>query len=130
MIGEEWHFDFEWPKPPLSLNYRMHHMQQANIVRELRTKMHAALMATGMPDMDRCEVTLTWFVNTRARRDDENPVPTLKALCDGIVDAEVVTDDTHEFMVKNMPVIVYRKGQPASMRLTIKELEVNEREGK
>ena len=128
MIGEEWHFDFEWPKPPLSLNYRMHRMQEAKIVKELRSEMHAR--ARALPDMDRCEVTLTWFVKTRARRDDENPVPTLKALCDGIVDAEVVTDDTHEFMVKNMPVIVYRKGQPASMRLTIKELEVNEREGK
>lgn len=128
MIGEEWHFDFEWPKPPLSLNYRMHRMQEAKIVKELRSEMHAR--ARVLPDMDRCEVTLTWFVKTRARRDDENPVPTLKALCDGIVDAEVVTDDTHEFMVKNMPVIVYRKGQPASMRLTIKELEANEREGK
>ena len=128
MIGDEWHFDFEWPKPPLSLNYRMHRMQEAKIVRELRSEMHAR--ARLLPDMERCEVTLTWFVNTRARRDDENPVPTLKALCDGIVDAEVVTDDTHEFMVKNMPVIVYRKGQPPSMRLTIKELEINEREGK
>ena len=128
MIGEEWHFDFEWPKPPLSLNYRMHRMQEAKIVKELRSEMHAR--ARVLPDMGRCEVTLTWFVKTRARRDDENPVPTLKALCDGIVDAEVVTDDTHEFMVKNMPVIVYRKGQPASMRLTIKELEANEREGK
>lgn len=128
MIGEEWHFDFAWPKPPLSLNYRMHRMQEAKIVKELRAEMHAR--ARVLPDMGRCEVTLTWFVKTRARRDDENPVPTLKALCDGIVDAEVVTDDTHEFMVKNMPVIVYRKGQPASMRLTIKELEANEREGK
>ena len=124
----EWHFDFEWPKPPLSLNYRMHRMQEAKIVKELRSEMHAR--ARVLPDMARCEVTLTWFVKTRARRDDENPVPTLKALCDGIVDAEVVTDDTHQFMVKNMPVIVYRKGQPASMRLTIKELEANEREGK
>ena len=32
---------------------------------------------------------------------------TLKALCDGLVDAEVVSDDTAEFMLKHMPRIVY-----------------------
>lgn len=116
----EWSFDFDWSKPPLSLNYRMHHMQAAKITRELRTLMCAK--ARHLPDMTRCEVTLTWFVNTRTRRDDENPVPTLKALCDGLVDAEVVPDDTNEFMVKHLPRIVYRPKVAAGFRLTVRDI--------
>lgn len=102
-----WEFEFPWTKPPLSLNYRLHRMQEANLVKDMRGLMHAK--ARHLPHMDRCIVELEWFVNTRTRRDDENPVSTLKALCDGLVDAEVVPDDTAEFMVKLMPRITYRK---------------------
>ena len=98
-------FRFEWTKAPLSLNYRMHRMAEAKIVKELRTMMHAK--ARHIPFMDRREVSLVWYVNDRRRRDDENPVATLKALCDGLVDAEVVEDDTAIFMLKHMPRIVY-----------------------
>ena len=63
--------------------------------------------ARHIPFMTRCEVSLVWYVNDRRRRDDENPVATLKALCDGLVDAEVVEDDTALFMLKHMPRIVY-----------------------
>lgn len=104
-----WEFVFPWTKPPLSLNYRLHRMQEAGIVKDLRGLMHAK--ARHLPDMSRCIVELEWYVNTRTRRDDENPVSTLKALCDGLVDAEVVPDDTAEFMVKLMPRITYRKKQ-------------------
>ena len=115
-------FVFDWPKPPLSLNYRMHHMQAAKLTKEIRGLMHAR--ARHLPTMGRCQVELTWYVNTRTRRDDENPVPTLKALCDGLVDAEVVPDDTHEFMIKLMPRIAYRpkKDGPACMVLRVLEL--------
>ena len=98
-------FRFEWTKAPLSLNYRMHRMAEAKIVKELRTMMH--VKARHIPFMTRCEVSLVWYVNDRRRRDDENPVATLKALCDGLVDAEVVEDDTAAFMLKHMPPIVY-----------------------
>lgn len=115
-------FEFPWTKPPLSLNYRMHRMQAANLTKEIRGLMHAK--ARHLPEMERCRVELVWYVNTRTRRDDENPVPTLKALCDGLVDAEVVPDDTHEYMVKAMPRIVYRpkKEGPACMVLRVEEI--------
>lgn len=122
MAGMTWEFTFPWSKPPLSLNYRMHHMQAAKLVKELRTLMHAK--AREMPTLTRCRVELTWYVNTRVRRDDENPVPTLKALCDGLVDAEVVPDDTAEYMRKMMPSIVYRpkKDGLACMVLTVTDI--------
>jgi crossover junction endodeoxyribonuclease RusA len=80
-------------------------MAEAKIVKELRSMMQAK--ARHIPDLGRCEVRLVWYVNTRTRRDDENPVATLKALCDGLVDAEVVEDDTRAYMLKHMPEIVY-----------------------
>ena len=121
-VTREWHFDFDWSKPPLSLNYRMHYLQAAKITKELRGLSCALAIEQGIPTLQRCEVVLTWFVKDQRKRDDENPVPTLKALCDGLPDAGVVLDDTNRFMVKHMPVIEYRKGQPASMRLTIRDI--------
>lgn len=115
-------FEFPWPKPPLSLNYRMHHMQAAKLTKEIRGLMHAR--ARKLPQMERCRVELVWYVNTKTRRDDENPVPTLKALCDGLVDAEVVPDDTAEFMVKLMPRIEYRPKSEGLACMVLRVLEI------
>lgn len=117
-------YEFEYPyaKPPLSLNYRMHHMQAAKLTKEIRGLTHAK--TRHLPDMARCQVELIWYVNTRVRRDNENPVPTMKAMCDGLVDSEIVPDDTAEWMVKLMPEIIYRpkKDGLACMVLRVTEL--------
>ena len=113
-------FTFPWVKAPLSLNYRLHRMAEAKITKELRTMMHAK--ARHVPEMDRCEVALVWVVGTRRRRDEENIVATLKPLCDGLVDAEIVADDTREFMRKLMPEIRYEKGATSRFELTITEI--------
>ena len=111
---------FEWTRPPLSMNQRLHRMQEAKLTAMVRRA--AAEAFAGFPPVGRVEVTMTWTVKDRRRRDDENPVSTLKALCDGLVDAGVVPDDTHEFMVKNMPVIRYEKGAEPDVRLEVKEI--------
>jgi len=113
-------FSFEWTKAPLSMNDRLHHIVKAKKVAELRALMHAS--ARHIPELDRVEVHLIQFVNTRRRRDDENLVATLKPLCDGLVDAEVVPDDTREFMVKHMPEIRYEKGCTPHFELTVTEV--------
>lgn len=112
--------EFPWPRPPLSMNQRLHRMQEAKLTAMIRAA--AASAFTGFPTVDRVEVTMTWTVKDRRRRDDENPVATLKALCDGLVDAGVVRDDTNEFMVKHMPVIEYVKGGTPSIRLEVREI--------
>lgn len=114
-------FTFDWEKAPLSLNYRMHRMQAAKITKELRSMMHA--QARRIPNMTRCQVELVWWVNTKHRRDEENIVPVLKALCDGLVDAEVVADDVPEFMHKLMPSIRY---VPKKQRVSCFEFTVSE----
>lgn len=100
-------FTFEWATAPLSMNQRLHHIVKAKLTAELRSLMHAA--ARHIPDLGRCEVRLVWFVNTRR-------------LCDGLVDAEVVEDDTREFMVKHMPEIRYVKGCTPHFEFTVTEL--------
>jgi hypothetical protein len=113
-------FVFPWKVAPLSLNQRLHHMAKAKITAELRSLMHAE--ARRIPELDRCEVRLVWVVNSRRRRDEENIVATLKPLCDGLVDAEVVPDDTPQFMHKLMPEIRYEKGATPHFEFTITEV--------
>lgn len=97
---------FEWVKLPLSLNGRMHFQQAGKLAREIRAA--AADWAATLPRMSRCIVEMEWFVNTKTRRDDENPVASMKPFCDGLVDGGLVEDDTALFMVKLMPRITYR----------------------
>lgn len=86
-------------KQPLSLNSRAHYMAKANETKKWRlfAKVHAM---NNVPELGACDVTLTWFVTDRRRRDEDNLYLLLKALCDGLVDAGVVPDDTAEFMGK------------------------------
>lgn len=107
--------DFGYVRPPLTANQRLHWRKKASITAAVRES--TRLLARHIPDLGRCEVTLTWFVTDRRRRDADNVVPTLKAMCDGLVDAGVVADDVPAVMVKHMPVI--EMGDEARMRLRV-----------
>jgi hypothetical protein len=115
-------FQFPWAKAPLSLNYRLHKMAEAKVVKSIRGEM--AERGRVLPTVGRCDVVLTWVVNDRRKRDEENIVPVLKALCDGLVDAGVVPDDTPNFMVKHMPVIRFapKREQVAHFEFTVSEV--------
>lgn len=91
-------------KVDLSLNSRMHHMTKAKLTKEWRA--WACDMAARLPYLGRVQVVMTWLVNDKRRRDEDNLVLILKAVCDGLVDAGLVYDDTHREMVKLMPRIV------------------------
>lgn len=113
-------FTLPWDRPPLTANQRLHWAVKAKLTKHIRVT--AARLARDVPFLDRVEVELVWVVTDRRRRDAENPVPTLKALCDGLVDADVVPDDTPGFMVKRMPVIRFEAGGVRRLELTIREL--------
>jgi crossover junction endodeoxyribonuclease RusA len=111
-------YRLDWATPPLTENQRWSHWaRKAEVVRD--TRLTGKLLVRGLTAPGRIEVTLVWVVNTKARRDEDNLVPTLKALCDGIVDAGVVPDDTPLYMVKNMPRILYEKGATPHMELEV-----------
>jgi hypothetical protein len=113
---------FEYPSPPLSLNdHRMHHMRRANLTRQVRADTaRLAAELGGIPPLGRCDVTLIWYVTDSRKRDAENPVPTMKAMCDELVTLGVVEDDTPQFMVKHMPIIEWTAEGPAHMVLVVK----------
>jgi crossover junction endodeoxyribonuclease RusA len=112
-----------WAAPPLSGNQRLH--WRAKAVKVSAARANAAYLAFAIPPMLKCRVELIWYVTDRIRRDEDNLMPYLKALCDGLVDAGVVADDTNVFMKKMMPEIIYvgKENGPARMELRIVKLK-------
>lgn len=100
--------DLPWTAPPLSLNHKHRWYAHAAKVREVRNA--ACVLAKASPlgrgaPLGKVRVTLHYIPRDRRVRDAENPIPTLKACCDGIVDSGIVVDDRPEYMEKSMPVI-------------------------
>jgi len=113
-------FVFDWTKAPLSLNHRTHRQVERKVIREIRQEM--AARAAHLPAVGRVDVALVWVVADARRRDEENVVATLKPLCDGLVDAGLVPDDTPEFMVKRMPEIRLQRGVVPHFELHVREV--------
>lgn len=91
-------------RPTLTANQRLHWAKKAKLTRHTRTIGYKAGSKFGN-GYEHVTVGLEWRVFTKHRRDVDNIVPTLKALCDGLVDAGVVPDDTPDYMTKTMPEI-------------------------
>ncbi len=116
-----WTLGLPYRRPPISANHRMHHRDLAKVVAHVRQDGGWLARAAKVPPLARCAVSLHWAPLDRRRRDADNLVPTLKALCDGLVDAGVVRDDTPDLMVKAMPVIEPPE-RPARLWLVITDL--------
>lgn len=105
LVAKTWAFPTGWRRPPISMNDRLHHHAKAKLTREIRE--YGEQCGYEIGELNKCRVELTWYVRDKRRRDEENPVATLKPFCDGLVDAGVVPDDTPEYMAKIMPKIVH-----------------------
>ena len=116
----EWILRPRWQRPPLTANQRMHWAEKAALTREVRGLVKL-LARVQVPALSKCEVTLYWSPPDRRRRDADNLVATLKACCDGIVDAGIVKDDTPAYMVKRMPVIT-EPSFPPRMWIVVREV--------
>lgn len=117
----QWRIRFEYEKPPLTANQRLHWARKAALTRDVRAAAGMLARQAKIPTLDRCEVWLTWYVTDRRRRDADNVFPTMKAMCDGLVDAGVVEDDEPRFMVKHHPAIQWipKTQDQAHMVLTV-----------
>lgn len=105
---------------PLSLNKRLHWATVAKLTREWRS--FVLVMARRFPNLDSCDVTLTWYVIDGRRRDVDNMFRLMKALCDGLVDSDVTEDDTADYMTKTCRIERAPKGTPAAyMELRVVE---------
>ena len=110
-----------WSSPPLSLNHRRHWRATANLTRAVRDATHVLAREAGIGRHERVRVTLHYRPRDTRIRDEENNVPTLKACCDGLVDAGIVPDDSPQFMEKDMPVI-HPAASPARLWLVVTPL--------
>lgn len=101
-------------RPWLTANQRLHYMAKARITKKLRTigEQQGRLFVFEHGKQSHVHVWMEWVVTDARRRDSDNTVPTLKALCDGLVDAGVVPDDTPAYMTKHMPSILIDKTRP------------------
>jgi len=111
-----------WTTPPLTENQRMLHRQRSPIVRVVRRLTAFKAREAKLADLGACRASLTWYVATKHRRDADNIVPTLKAMCDGLVDAGVVVDDIPQLMDKPMPRIVYEAGGTPRLELHVEKI--------
>ena len=99
-----------YERPPLTANQRMHWAEKARITKRIRNDVawlmkSAKLKRNPLEPGQKLHVQLTYTPKTNRRRDTDNLWPTLKAICDGLVDAGLVPDDTPEFMDKPQPII-------------------------
>lgn len=133
--GRTWEVRLPWTKPPVSANDRDHWRVKARKVADIR--LASMLLVIGelareadgpswgdlrTPPPDRIAVGLTYVPRDKRRRDPDNlVVPLFKALVDGIVDAGVVPDDTPEYVIRHMPVILPPDGDPRLV-LVIREV--------
>lgn len=111
--------ELPWSRPPLTSNQRLHWAKRAKLTKQIRYATSVLFHTFG--PVNRCEVTMIWYVTDAKRRDVDNTVPTLKACCDGIIDAKILPDDTPNYMTKHMPQIIRTTGR-MHITLTLKEL--------
>ena len=127
--GRTWEIRLPWSAPPASANDRDHWRVKARKVATIRQSakyiVQDAMSAFPFPmpaTPKRIAVGLTYVPRDKRRRDPDNlVVPLFKALCDGIVDAGIVPDDTPAYMVRSMPVIAAPDGDPRLL-LMIREI--------
>lgn len=124
---DRWVLDFPYAKNRVPMNgSRGSHQAHARKVRAVRANTAIDARLAGIPPLGRCQVQLTWYVLDAYRRDAVNLSNLLKAMQDGLVDANVVPDDTPDLMDTIMSRIVQvdnRKHREAWMELTITRWE-------
>lgn len=108
---------FDWPRPPLNANQRLHWAAKSKLTAQVRGATQVKAHRIGADD--HIIVQLTWVVTDKRRRDSDNIYPTFKAMCDGLVDAGIVPDDTPQYMDKRAPLIRYEPGGIARLELEV-----------
>lgn len=104
------------PLPPreLSPNARTHWARKARSVAAYRlcaeTMARKVVRASQRSRWDRAEVRTTFYLPDRRRRDRDNLMASMKAAWDGLVDAEILSDDRG--LVQYPPVLEVDRENP------------------
>jgi crossover junction endodeoxyribonuclease RusA len=121
---DEWILDFDYQTNPLSMNgSRGNHHAHARKVKEVRNLTRRFANLAGIPALGRAQASITWYVLRDGRRDPINLSLLVKAMCDGLVDHGVTTDDTPDLMdtpTSRIILVDATKHDRAWMELSIK----------
>ena len=88
-----------------NLNDRDHWAVKASKVKQWRDAAHVLARQARIPACARIRVELHYVPRTNQRRDPDNLVAAYKPLCDGLVDAGIVPDDTAQWVERVFPII-------------------------
>lgn len=83
----------------LTANDRRKWWAKANLVRQWRALGRKAATDAVLPPLDRVEIKAYVHRARGGRFDPSNWADTAKAVLDGIVDARVIEDDSHEYVI-------------------------------
>jgi len=111
-----------WTTPPANANDRDHWRVKARKVADIRETV-ARLVGADIPiEASHIRVGLHYWPRDRRHRDPDNlVVPFFKACVDALVTADVVPDDTPQYVTRDFPVIHAPDGDPRIV-LTIEEV--------
>lgn len=124
LVGWAFHLAYETnPIPGNIASGKSHWSHRHRAVRPVRDLGFALARSARIPAQPRIRVRLDWEVVDRRVRDEDNLVPCMKALVDGIRTAGVIPDDHRRYCLRDMPEIRYAPRSPkrpqAFMRLWI-----------
>lgn len=83
----------------LSANDRRHFLGQSSKVKAWRERAYWAARSVNVPRIERAYLLAELRFNTNRRRDPANWHPTVKAVLDGFVDADVFADDSADYVL-------------------------------
>jgi crossover junction endodeoxyribonuclease RusA len=123
----EWRLPVPYRRPPLSLNSRITvHAARNRIVQEVKHAGWVMARHHKVPPLQAIIVELVWFKGDNRRADADNMAPTLKALQDGLVKANVVPDDSGDRVISARLSVVLKSQDPypgagARMELRVRD---------
>ena len=82
----------------INANSRQHWAQRAKATKQWREAAFRTTLQTHIPPLDRAHITVTIHKTRDGRWDPANLAPTAKAIVDGLIDANVLPDDSSEYL--------------------------------
>ena len=109
------------PDRKLHPNKRLHHMQLYAAKRNAKDEAIALVLEQGRPAVpyEKAHITITWVAKDKRRRDPDNLFASMKPYIAGLVDAELIADDS----AKNVSYTLrYERGDKDNTIIEVKEI--------
>ena len=119
---DSWELTILAPTDWINLNQRLHWAEKARRTRSWRLAGTIQAQRAMLPKhVPKVQITAHIIKPTGRAYDAHNLIPTVKAIIDGLVDYQLITDDTNKYLL-GPDMREGGKGQ-AGVRLTIKEIQ-------